>query len=756
MDDTNKTTAQLIEELGDVSERKLGERELLESKQLMDAVVENVPLMIFLKEARDLRFVLFNKAGEDLLGHDREDLLGKNDLELFPSEQATFFMAKDREVLASGSMMDISEEPIQTAKQGERLLHTRKVCIKGSDGVSKYLLGISEDITERKQAEEKLRTSQQLLEGILNAMPVRVFWKNRDLVYLGCNRAFAQDAGFAKPAEIVGKDDFHMGWRDLAEQYREADRQVIASETALLLMEEPLTTPSGEILTVLTSKLPMRDSTGEVNGVLGIYLDITETKRQEVERDKLKGQLRVAQKMEAIGSLAGGVAHDFNNLLSVILSYTGFAIDLVPEGDPLREDLQEVKKAADRAVALTRQLLAFSRKQVLQPVLLDLNQVATNVEKMLRRILGEDIEYAQVLAPDLGVTLADPGQIEQVIMNLVVNARDAMPEGGKLTLETANVEVDKEHAARHAALQPGFYVQLVVADTGRGMDEQTRSRIFEPFFTTKDKGKGTGLGLSTVYGIVKQSGGNITVASEVGHGTTFTIYLPRELERTPVPQKLETVRRQVTGNETILVVEDEEGLRKVAKRTLEGAGYKVLTAADGDDAMLTSVEYAGEIHLLLTDVVMPRMSGRALAQVLVRTRPTLQVVYMSGYTDDTIVRHGVLDPGTHFVAKPFTAAELQRKIRDVLDGDTTHLAGGQGRAIVANGEEIASPLDKDTLRTLPLELLTQLRKAVIAARYETIVTLIETLRTTAPTVAAELRRMSDIFDYEGIRDLLGK
>jgi two-component system cell cycle sensor histidine kinase/response regulator CckA len=413
---------------------------------------------------------------------------------------------------------------------------------------------------------------------------------------------------------------------------------------------------------------PTLDAKGQVVAVAHIVKDITASKQAEREREKLNEQLRASQRMEAIGSLAGGVAHDFNNLLSVILSYTGFALDGVRTGDPLRDDLGEVKNAAERAVALTRQLLAFSRKQVLQPVPLSLNQIAAGLEKMLRRILGEDIDLVQVLAPDLGLTLADPGQIEQVLMNLVVNARDSMPEGGKLTIETANVEIDEEYAARHVAVKPGSYVQLAVSDTGCGMDEQTKARLFEPFFTTKEKGKGTGLGLSTVYGIVKQSGGNIWVYSEPGKGTTFKIYLPRELSATTATAtKRPTVPRRTTGTETILVVEDEEALGKVARRTLDAAGYKVLTAADGDEALLQSAQHAGDIHLLLTDVVMPRMSGRALAQELSKTRPALKVLYMSGYTDNAIVHHGVLDRGTHFLGKPFTGADLTRKVREVLD-----------------------------------------------------------------------------------------
>jgi two-component system cell cycle sensor histidine kinase/response regulator CckA len=396
--------------------------------------------------------------------------------------------------------------------------------------------------------------------------------------------------------------------------------------------------------------------------------DIRERKRLDDLRTRLEEQLRASQKMDAIGGLAGGVAHDFNNLLSVILSYAAFAIDATADGSQIRSDLLQVRKAAERAAELTRNLLAFSRHQVLQPVPLDLNQIATGIEKMLRRILGEDIDFVQVLAPGLGVVHADPGQIEQVLMNLVVNARDAMPGGGKLTIETSNVELDKEYASHHVAVTPGSYVLLVVTDTGAGMDPPTLARIFEPFFTTKEKDKGTGLGLSTVYGIVKQSGGSIWVYSEPGHGTTFKVYLPRDLSASVATDvEPESVPKLSTGTETIVVVEDEPALREVVRRTLQAAGYTVLTAAGGEEALRTCEQHAGALHLLLADVVMPRMSGKALAQELTGKRPKLKVLYMSGYTNDAIVHRGVLDAGTHFLGKPFTTAELTRKVRRVLD-----------------------------------------------------------------------------------------
>jgi two-component system cell cycle sensor histidine kinase/response regulator CckA len=341
-------------------------------------------------------------------------------------------------------------------------------------------------------------------------------------------------------------------------------------------------------------------------------------------------------------------------------------------------------------------------------------------------------------------------------MNLVVNARDAMPEGGKLTLETSNVEIDEEYAARHVAVVPGPYVELAITDTGCGMDEQTKGRLFEPFFTTKAKGKGTGLGLSTVYGIVKQSGGNIWVYSEPGKGTTFKVYLPRELTATVAATvRHPVVPRRTTGTETILVVEDEEALREVARRTLGAAGYEVLTAADGDGALEISAKRGGDIQLLLTDVVMPGMNGMRLAQKLLETRPAVKVLYMSGYTDDAMVHHGVLDAGTNFLAKPFTALGLTWKVREVLDGGIRHVADGPPRASRPEGEMSEPPLDKGAVGALPSEFRDKLRRAVGAARYDEIVELVETIRTARPALATGLRRMADVFAYDGMRSLLG-
>ena len=533
--------------------------------------------------------------------------------------------------------------------------------------VSERTAALAAEVEERKRAQAALSASHDLLRSVLESVPIRVFWKDGASRFLGCNTAFARDGGMERPEEIVGKDDSQMSWREQAAAYRADDLRVMESDEPLIGYEEPQTTPDGITIWLKTSKVPLHDAEGRVCGLLGVYDDITDVKRAEEERHTLEEQLRASQKMEAIGSLAGGIAHDFNNLLSVILSYAEFAVEALRDGDPIRDDLLEVRKAGERATALTRQLLAFSRKQVLQPELIELNRIATGLEKMLRRILGEDIDLVQRLAPELGVTVADPGQIEQVLMNLVVNARDAMPNGGKLTIETDNVEVDEAHAARRPDIRPGSFVRLAVTDTGCGMDAETRARIFEPFFTTKGKGKGTGLGLSTAYGIIKQSGGHIWVYSEPGQGTTFSVYLPREAGGTmPAPGSRE-IAPAAHGDETILLVEDEDAVRELARRILDGSGYAVLTAANGGEALLACERHAGPIHLVLTDVVMPLMSGRALADRLARVRPEARVLYMSGYTDNAIVHHGRLDAGTHFIGKPFNATDLARKVREVLD-----------------------------------------------------------------------------------------
>jgi PAS domain S-box-containing protein len=411
---------------------------------------------------------------------------------------------------------------------------------------------------------------------------------------------------------------------------------------------------------------PLRGTDGEIIGVIGVALDIT-------DRKQLADQLRQSQKLQAVGELAGGVAHDFNNLLMVVKGHAEMLLDRLPASSadrqsPARQNVEQIQQAAERAAGLTRQLLAFSRMQVLQPRVLDLNEVVAGMIQMVSRVIGANIELAFLPGANLGRVKADPSQIEQVALNLVVNARDAMPDGGRLTIETSNVHLDRDYATEHAVVDPGRYVMLTVSDTGIGMDAATQARIFEPFFTTKSQGRGTGLGLATVYGVVKQSGGYVWVYSEVGHGTTFKVYLP--MVQAPAEKKApeKPASGHEPGTETILFVEDEQSVRELVSEYLAARGYQVLDAADGMQALEIAAAHKGKIQLLITDVVMPRLSGRELATRLAATRPDLKVLYISGYTDDSIFRHGVLEGGMAFLQKPFNLKALATKIRDILEG----------------------------------------------------------------------------------------
>jgi hypothetical protein len=403
------------------------------------------------------------------------------------------------------------------------------------------------------------------------------------------------------------------------------------------------------------------------NVQLAVLMDVT-------GRRELEEQLRQAQKMEAVGMLAGGVAHDFNNLLTIINGYTQLILNTLRPDDPNRHSAEQVMKAGERAAALTNQLLAFSRRQVLQLKVLDLNRAVSSLSMMLQRLIGEDIDLRLELRPETGRVNADAGQLEQVLMNLAVNARDAMPTGGTLTIETANVDLDETYAGRHIAVKPGPYVLLAVSDTGSGMDEATKQRLFEPFFTTKPPGKGTGLGLSTVFGIVKQSGGSLEVYSEPGRGSSVKIYFPRVDQ----PISVEAAGRKrpsIRGTETILLVEDDEMVRNLVNETLEREGYKVIGAADPLEAQRIAEAHRGKIQLLITDVVMPRLSGKELAKALVERRPDMKVLYMSGYTDSAIVNSGILQKEVAFLQKPFTPAALAAKVRDVLENGRIRHAG---------------------------------------------------------------------------------
>jgi len=517
---------------------------------------------------------------------------------------------------------------------------------------------------ERLKAEEALRESEERLQAILDNSPAIIFLKNTEGRYLYVNPQFARLTSLA-PEQILGKTDAEIFPPEQAAAFRANDLKVLQAGVALEF-EEVADQQDGPH-TSIVSKFPLRNAEGKVYAICAIATDIT-------ERKSLEAQLRQSQKMEAIGQLAGGIAHDFNNLLTVINGYSELVLLSLPVEHPHCATFEQIRQAGEKASRLIRQLMAFSRQQVLQPKVLDLNAVVANIDTMLQRVIGEDIDLLTILSPGLASVKADPGQIEQVLMNLVLNARDAMPNGGRLTIETADVVLDTDYARTHVAVNPGRYVMLAVSDNGCGMDAETQARIFEPFFTTKDLGKGTGLGLSTVYGIVKQSGGNIGVYSEPGRGTTFRIYLPR-IRKAPETVEPEEAREPLPrGSETILLVEDEAGVRTLAKTILQIQGYTVLDAAQGKDAFLLSGQHEGLIHLMVTDMVMPEMSGREVADRLKPLRPNMKVLFMSGFTDKALVHNGELDPGIAFLQKPFTPQTLARKVREVLDSPANGMA----------------------------------------------------------------------------------
>jgi signal transduction histidine kinase/FixJ family two-component response regulator len=472
--------------------------------------------------------------------------------------------------------------------------------------------------------------------------------------------------------DLVGKSDTDLFPSEVARQFAEAGRAALAdNQTVEVATSAP--NAQGKIFHWVAFLFPLADSS-ESRCLGGIVLDLTERKRTEEALHVAEGQFRQALIMEAVGQLAGGVAHDFNNLLTVILGYAEMLLYSRLSGDErARGPLLEIHKAGERATSLTRQLLAFSRKQILAPKVIDLNHIVSDMDKMLRRLIGEDISLTAVLDRDLQSVKADPGQIEQVLLNLAVNARDAMPQGGNLTIETRNTYLDELYAQTHVEVQPGHYVMLAVSDTGCGMDATTQARIFEPFFTTKGPDRGTGLGLATVFGIVKQSEGHIWVYSEPGQGTCFKIFLRCHIQPTnPKGKSVLGSPQSPKGQETVLLVEDEDGVRGLARHVLEEQGYTVLEASRGAEALRLCQEHPATIDVLVTDVVMPEMSGRQLAERLAQIRPGLKVLYMSGYTTDAVVRHGVLEAEKAFLQKPFSSNALACKVREVLDQANVH------------------------------------------------------------------------------------
>jgi len=632
-------------------------KQLVEREELFHLISENAADMIAIVDINGKR--IFNSLSyQKVLGYSPEELQASSAFEqIHPDDRERVESAAED---ARHSGIGKTLEYRLRHKNGNWLvLESTSSVIRNVNGEPENLVIVNRNITERKRAEEALRRSEADFRSVVEHAPYGIYRASVTGRILQVNPALQKMLGYQREEELLKRDLATDIFRHNGEYNRLVE--LLSRTEEIKDMEMEWKRQDGTPITVRCSGRRVNDE----NGVAAYFEVFAE---DVTEKRVLERQLRTAQKMEAIGRLSGGIAHDFNNHLGVIIGYSRVLKRQLGENNPLCEHALEIEKAGQRAASLTKQLLAFSRQQVLTPAVLSLNTLAADMEKMLPPLLGEDIEVSLILDPGLGNVKADQGQIEQVIMNLAVNARDAMPAGGKLKIQTANVVLDQMYTRDHPGSKPGDYVMLEVTDTGTGMDAGTLAHMFEPFFTTKERGKGTGLGLATVYGIVKQSNGYISVESSLGKGSSFQIYLPRD-EGQPAAEELKTgLAENLRGSESILLAEDSESLRKLAQSNLESVGFHVLSAHSGEEALEIAARHGRTFDLLLTDVVMPGMNGRVLAEQLLPRQPGMKVLYMSGYTDSFIAGHGVLEPGTNLLHKPFTEDVLIRKVREVLDG----------------------------------------------------------------------------------------
>ena len=647
----------------DVTLQHLAETELQRTSDLLRAVADNTTDAVFVKDVGG-KYLLFNDAAGRFVDRQPAEVLGHDDTHLFDPASAAAVMARDRQVLESG-VVSTAEEQL-TAAGVTRVYHSTKSPYRNASGKICGLIGIARDITASKQAEQALRDSEERYRRLVELLPDATYINCQDRIVF-CNPAFVRLTGATDEQQVLGRSPFEIFPPNTHELIRDRVRRMMEQGQSVPLVEVELLRVDGSPVAVHVAATPI--SHHGQPAILVVLHDLTELRRSEDERKRLEEQFRQAQKMEAIGRLAGGVAHDFNNLLTVILGFSDLLLTEHPVDGNSRASLMAIRAAGERAAALTRQLLAFGRKALIEPQLLDLNAAVAQIDNMLRRLIGEDIALRLALAPELPPVRVDPGQIEQVLMNLVVNARDAMPGGGTLTIATEPVVIGTAAVAR-LALAPGAYVQLTVTDTGQGMDAATQLRIFDPFFTTKDEGRGTGLGLAVVHGIVQQSGGQIDVESQLGRGTTFRVWLPAASDSpAAVPltgMHAEEPAPDERGNETILLVEDEDAVRTIASLALEARGYRVLAAAGGRQALRLVQSLSPPPNLLVTDVVMPGLGGPQLAASLQADFPNLKVLYLSGYTNDAAVVPGLPSDGAGFLSKPYTARALAHKVREVL------------------------------------------------------------------------------------------
>jgi PAS domain S-box-containing protein len=654
----------------DITERKQVEKALQASESRKDAILKSA-LDCVITIDHEGNIIDFNPAAEHTFGYASEDVVGKLMADLIvppalrPQHKHGF-----ASYLATGCTSVLGKRLEVTAMRADGSEIPVELTITAIGELPQpTFTAFIRDLTESQRAEQELRESEERYRDLVENAHDLIYEHDLKGNYTSTNKAAERITGYSHE-ESINLNLSQSVAPEYLEKAKQMLRQKLAGERVTAYELEILAKDGRHVAVEVNTRLVLKD--GVPVGVQGIARDITERKRLEKALRESEDQLRQSQKLEAIGQLAGGVAHDFNNLLTAINGYSALARRRIGDEHPISSYLEEISKAGDRAANLTRQLLAFGRKQLLQPLALNLNDIVSDMIKLLKRLIGEDVQLVTKPGANLKQIKADPGQLEQVLVNLVVNARDAMPQGGTITIETANTKLDGAYASRHLGVTPGAYVMLAVSDTGTGMDHPTQARIFEPFFTTKEIGKGTGLGLSTVYGIVRQSGGNVWVYSEPGKGTTFKVYLPQVEEEVAAPVEAKAVATIKRGSETVLLVEDEDMVRHLASELLEESGYIVLSANGGEEAISFAARHEARIDLLITDVVMPNISGKEVAEKLKKIHPETKVLFMSGYTDEAIVHHGIVDSDIAFIQKPFSEQALAQKIRDVLDSKNGH------------------------------------------------------------------------------------
>ncbi|WP_163335872.1 PAS domain-containing sensor histidine kinase [Desulfopila sp. IMCC35008] len=665
-DNPDKPSAQIFKQLA----HTLDSEDYTPDTPLLTSLIHSLPLNVYAKDTEG-RFIFANRQYCGSVNLEHSEIIGKNDFEIHPGEMAEKYRQDDRKIMESRQPVTI-EEAWQSIGGKRGYVQVVKAPLFDAEEQDKVIgtVGIFWDITDRKQAEIDLAEERNLLRTLIDNLPDAIYVKDKSGRFLVANSRVAKIMGANHHRDLIGKTDFDYYHREYAKKYHNDEQQILKNNKPLYDLEETVRIGDGTLRWFLTSKIPLNNINGEVIGIIGVGHDISQRREEENQRQRLEAQLQHAQRIETVGTLVAGIAHDFNNHLSVINGYAEL-LTLLPntESSQREEFAKKILQAGKSAAVLTNQLMAFSKKQVIQPRIVDFNSLLSDIVNLLRPILGEHIDVELDLDPDIHHVEIDPTQVEQVVMNMAVNSRDAMPQGGTFRLATENIRLEEQATNNQTPfnLPAGDYIRLTVYDSGTGIQKEIRDRVFEPFFSTKEKNKGTGLGLSTVLGIIQQNGGTIELRADETPGTTFEIYLPGKMNVTDDILTESKTTDVDGGNETIFIAEDEQNVRALTQTILLAKGYKVFCGADGEDALRIISQNNLSVDLLLTDIIMPNINGKELAEKLLKQHPKMKVLFMSGYSDDTLSRYDISQKGTDFIRKPFKTDILTRKVRDLLD-----------------------------------------------------------------------------------------